>query len=100
MRISLATHLLGTIIFFYAIANHIVACIWFIIHRYIERKVESTWATNDCPWSAEGGSEGCLAKWNATLGEHNVCNMDSMMDCYLRSLHFSLTTLVSIVYYL
>ncbi|KAL7540091.1 hypothetical protein ACHAXR_012578 [Thalassiosira sp. AJA248-18] len=98
IRISLATHLLGTIIFFYAIANHWVACIWFIIHRYIERKVESTWATSDCPWDTEVGSDGCLAKWNETLGEHNICNADSMVDCYLRSLHFSITTLSTVGY--
>ena len=98
IRFSLATNLLGEIIFFYAIANHWVACIWFLIHRYIERKVEFTWATSDCPWGAEVGSDGCLAKWNATLGEHNICNMNSMKDCYLRSLHFSLTTLSTVGY--
>jgi len=75
-----------------------VACIWFIIHRYIERKVQFTWATSDCPGGAEVGSDGCLANWNSTLGEHNICSMNSMRDCYLRSLHFSLTTLSTVGY--
>ena len=33
IRISLATNLLGRVILYYTIANHWVACIWFIIHR-------------------------------------------------------------------
>lgn len=97
MRISLATKLLGKILYFYFIANHWVACIWFIIHRYIERNVKVTWATSDCPWETQAGTEGCLATWDEALGEHNICSLDSMNDCYLRSLYFSLTTLVSII---
>lgn len=97
MRISLATNLLGELILFYVIANHWVACIWFIIHRYIERGVQFTWATSDCPWGDEKGSDGCLAKWDETVGEHNVCNL-SMRDCYFRSLHFSITTLSTVGY--
>ncbi|KAL9190988.1 hypothetical protein ACHAXT_000694 [Thalassiosira profunda] len=98
MRISLATNLLGRVVFFYAVANHWVACVWFIIHRYIDRTNRFTWGTADCPWGADVGSEGCLAVWNEELGMHNVCNLDSMRDCYLRSLHFALTTLSTVGY--
>lgn len=97
IRISLATNLLGKIILFYALTNHWVACMWFIIHRFVERNVENTWATSDCPLGGEAGSEGCLATWDNVLGEHNVCNQ-SMSDCYLRALHFSLTTLSTVGY--
>lgn len=97
IRISLATALLGKIILFYAIVNHAVACTWFIIHRYIERDHEVTWATADCPWGAEAGSEGCLARWDDAAGRHNICDME-MKDCYLRSLHFALTTLSTVGY--
>ncbi|KAL7552346.1 hypothetical protein ACHAWF_015584 [Thalassiosira exigua] len=98
IRISLATDLLAKTILFYTIANHVVACIWFGIHRYIERRVRHTWGTSDCPWGSDAGSDDCLAKWNETLGEHNICNLYSMRDCYLRSLHFSLTTLSTVGY--
>ena len=97
VRISLATNLLGKIVLFYALINHWVACLWFIIHRYMERNVEFTWATSDCPWGADPGSDGCLAKWDENLLEHNICNQP-MLNCYLRSLHFSLTTLSTVGY--
>jgi len=97
IRISLSANLLGKIIFFYAITNHWVACIWFIIHRYIEREVDFTWATSDCPWGADFGTDGCLSKWNVTIGKHNICDLN-VRDCYLRSLHFSLTTLSTVGY--
>lgn len=98
IRISLASNLLMRIIFFYIIANHWVACIWFIIHRYFEHDHQFTWATTDCPWGGEAGGDTCLAKWDESLGEHNVCNMASMRDCYLRALHFSITTLSTVGY--
>jgi hypothetical protein len=77
---------------------HTCGSIWFIIHRYIERKVQFTWATSDCPGGTEVGSDGCLANWNSTLGEHNICSMNSMRDYYLRSLHFSLSPLNTVGY--
>ena len=61
----------------------------------MERDVKFTWATSDCPWDVDPGSDGCLAKWDETLGEHNVCN-HPMIHCYLRALHFSLTTLSTV----
>eukprot|EP00578_Thalassiosira_sp_NH16_P004271 CAMPEP_0181132250 /NCGR_PEP_ID=MMETSP1071-20121207/30896_1 /TAXON_ID=35127 /ORGANISM="Thalassiosira sp., Strain NH16" /LENGTH=700 /DNA_ID=CAMNT_0023218573 /DNA_START=240 /DNA_END=2342 /DNA_ORIENTATION=+ len=98
IRLSLATNVLGRMTLLYVLSNHWAACFWFIIHRYVERRAKYTWATTDCPWGAEVGSDGCLAKWNETLGEHNVCNMDSYQDCYLRSLHFSLATFSTVGY--
>ena len=98
IRISLGANLLCKLGFFYAIANHWCACIWFIIHRYLERNHESTWATSDCPFGGDVGGDGCLAKWDETLGEHNVCNLDSMRDCYIRALHFAITSLSTVGY--
>jgi hypothetical protein len=92
----LASNLLGRIIFFYAVANHWVACFWFIIHRELERDLESTWATEDCPLEDLERAI-CTSEWNATLGQHNICSL-SMIDCYVRSLHFSITTLSTVGY--
>ena len=93
IRISLASNLLSKIILLYIIACHQISCIWFIIHRYIERGREFTWATSDCPLGGKYGSDTCLAAWNDASEQHNVCNMNSMIDCYIRAVHFSLTTL-------
>jgi hypothetical protein len=95
VRISLATSLVGKMTLLFIIMNHFVACIWFIIHRYIEREEEITWATADCPWDDPVGTHGCIAKWNETEGRHNVCDLE-MIDCYFRSLHFTITTLSTI----
>ena len=94
IEVSLASNLLGRIIFFYAVANHWVACLWFILHRELESDLEYTWATEDCPWGEESV---CTAKWDESLQKHNVCSL-SMIDCYIRSLHFSITTLSTVGY--
>jgi len=96
-RISLAKNLLCKIVFFYIIANHWVACSWFGVHRYLERNEQLTWATADCPFGGEAGSEGCLARWDTELGEHNICDSD-MFNCYTRALHFALITLSTVGY--
>lgn len=93
-EVSLASNLLGRIIFFYAVANHWVACLWFILHRELESELEFTWATQDCPWGEESV---CTARWDESLQRHNVCSL-SMIDCYVRSLHFSITTLSTVGY--
>ena len=95
VRISLATSLVGKMIFLFIVMNHLVACVWFIIHRYIEREEKITWATADCPWDDPVGTHGCIAKWNETEGRHNVCDLE-MIDCYFRSLHFTITTLSTV----
>ena len=41
--------------------NHWYACIWFILHRYVEKDKHNTWAIVDS-----------LASYNATSGEHNT----------------------------
>eukprot|EP00804_Cyclotella_cryptica_P021886 CCRYP_000852-RA/>CCRYP_000852-RA protein AED:0.03 eAED:0.03 QI:454/0.9/0.90/1/0.7/0.72/11/722/2116 len=97
IRISLASNLLCRIIFFYAIANHWVACLWFIIHRELERDEKFTWATTDCPWDGDAGGRDCTSAWDDSIGKHNVCNL-SMIDCYVRSLHFAITTLSTVGY--
>jgi len=95
--ISLSSNLLGLIFFFYAVANHWVACMWFIIHRELEADLDTTWATQDCPWGGEEGNAYCTSSWIEALGKHSICNL-SMIDCYIRSLHFSITTLSTVGY--
>lgn len=98
IRISLASNLLAKIVLLYIIACHQISCIWFIIHRYMERGKELTWATSDCPFGGDTGSDACLALWSDELEQHNVCNTDAMNDCYIRALHFALTTLSTVGY--
>ena len=95
VRISLASTLVANVILLFIIANHWIACIWFIIFRYIERNEEITWATADCPWDDPIGTQGCIATWNETEGQHSVCDLE-MIDCYVRSLHFTITTLSAV----
>ena len=95
IRVSLASNLLAKIVLLYVISCHQISCMWFIIHRYIERDRELTWATSDCPVA---GSDSCLSTWSEEVGRHNVCNMDSMFHCYIRAFHFSLTTLSTVGY--
>ena len=96
-RIRNCLFLLCKIVFIYIMANHWVACAWFAVHRYLERHEQVTWATADCPFGGEAGSEGCLARWDTALGEHNICDSD-MFNCYTRSLHFALITLSTVGY--
>ena len=97
IRISSATALLLKMFFFYMLANHWCACIWFIIHRYLERDVQFTWATTDCTEGDGIASNGCLAKWDTFIGEHNVCNQ-AISTCYIRAVHFVVTTLSTVGY--
>lgn len=94
VRISAASSLLLRMFLFYILVNHWCACMWFVIHRYLEREVQFTWATTDCP-----GDEGniCLAEWNEELGIHNVCN-SSISKCYIRSFYFVITTISTVGY--
>ena len=96
VRVSAASALLARLLFFYVMTNHWCACIWFIIHRYLERDVEYTWATSDCVGTE--GSETCLASWDEEIGRHSVCNTPNMAPCYLRSLYFVITTISTVGY--
>ena len=98
IRISAATVLLFKMFFFYAMSNHWLACGWFIIHRYIERNVRHTWATTDCPGGGDDYGHGCLAAWDDELGQHNVCNSESMATCYTRSFYLVITTISTVGY--
>ena len=98
IRVSLASNLLAKIVLLYMIACHEISCIWFIIHRYVERNKKLTWATSDCPLGGDTGSDACLAMWDDEVEQHNVCNMNSLNHCYIRAFHFSLTTLSTVGY--
>lgn len=91
VRISAAATLLLKMFFFYVLVNHWCGCIWFAIHRYIERHIKYTWATTDC------AGEHCLAEWNQASGKHNICS-GPISDCYIRSVHFVITTISTVGY--
>ena len=93
IRISAASNLLVTTFFYYVLINHWCACGWFILHRYVERDTELTWATSDCPGGEVAGTIGCLSVWDETLGKHNVCDGGFIARCYIRSFYFVITTI-------
>ena len=100
IRISAATSQLMMMFAYYIFLNHWCACIWFIIHRYAERNVETTWATADCPSSGDH-DRGCLSEWDPTLGQHDICseaNGYTIMDCYTRAFFLVITTISTVGY--
>ena len=70
----------------YLLSNHWIACGYFIIHRYLERKNSMTWAI-----------AANLAEYDSENGMHSICD-PSIYYCYLRSFYFVLSTLTSIGY--
>lgn len=70
----------------YAFCNHWLACVYFMIHRYLERESSLTWAIVDN-----------LAVYDEETGHHDVCSRD-ISYCYVRSLYFVLSTLTSVGY--
>jgi len=87
IRISADVFQLFKVILCYLLVNHFFACFWMGIHRYAERDVEATWATNDG-----------LAKWDEEKGEHDVCTDQAVMRCYIRAFHLVITTISSVGY--
>jgi CRP-like cAMP-binding protein len=98
IRINAAKKLLMKMFFCYVLVNHWCACIWFMIHRYLERHTQYTWATTDCPEGQEPASNGCLAVWNENTLSHNVCDGNQIHKCYIRSIYFVLTTTSTVGY--
>jgi len=85
-RIDSAVLQVGKMFVFFLVLNHTFACMWFIIHRYLEIDVHNTWVI------ADG-----MATYNATTGEHNIFNPDlSPLFLYLRSFYFTITTMSSV----
>ena len=74
-----------TVLTLYVVLNHWYACIWMLLHRVLERDEATTWALVDG-----------LASYNATLGEHNIC--DVPIRCYVRAVYFTITTLSTVGY--
>ena len=73
--------LMAKVWFLFFLVNHLAACMWIIIHRYMERNEPKTWATVDG-----------VATFNSTSGEHNIFHDRSYT--YLRSFYF-VTVVVS-----
>ncbi|RHY28135.1 hypothetical protein DYB32_006210 [Aphanomyces invadans] len=76
-------HILHCILY-YVIMVHWWACVWMLLHRYVEKHSALTWAVRD-PYM--GG--GKLSVWDEATGEHNICT--SMIDCYVRAYYFVIT---------
>lgn len=66
--------------------NHWYGCMWFFIHRYLERNEPITWAIVDG-----------LASFDQVTGEHNICET-SLIECYIRAVYFTVVTLTSVGY--
>lgn len=65
---------------------HYGSCIWFFVHRFIERDEELTWAIKDS-----------LATYDPINGEHDVMdNSVNLFECYLRGIHFTLSVISSV----
>merc|ERR1712196_177332 len=47
IRVSSDVDLLARSFLYYGLVNHWNGCVWFAIHRYLERNVEDTWAIVD-----------------------------------------------------
>ena len=84
--------------FYYALIIHWCGCIWFVIHRFLEHKVQYTWATTDCPGGQIDANDGCLTAWVQDNGTHDICNGGLIGRCYIRSIYFVLTTLSTVGY--
>ncbi len=82
IRLSMTTRLLVKLFGFYVIINHIWACVWFGLHRYVEIHQPHTWAIYDG-----------LATFDYDTGKHSICPPDESFICYGRAYYFALTTL-------
>ncbi len=97
LRISAATRLLSRVFGYYFLVIHWYGCIWFAIHRFVEPTIRFTWATTDCPYGNEFGSNGCLSSWSESTGKHDIC-YGTTRRCYIRSVYFVLTTMSTVGY--
>ncbi len=82
IRLNMTTRLLVKLFGFYIVINHIWACVWFGLHRYIEIHEPHTWAIYDG-----------LATYDYDTGKHTICPPDESFICYGRAYYFALTTL-------
>jgi len=103
IRIPASSSLLARMFVYYILLNHLAACGWFIIHRYVERDVHNTWATMDCPQAGDDVEwpDMCLARWDEETGQHDICssvNGYRMSSCYFRSFFFVITTISTVGY--
>lgn len=97
-RIGAATKLLARVFLLYFIAIHFFSCSWFAIHRFLERDVQYTWATTDCPGGQTFATKGCLSSWVEHNNNHDICYDEMIAKCYVRSFYFVLTTMSSVGY--
>jgi CRP-like cAMP-binding protein len=70
----------------YILLNHWMACIYFSIHRYLERDIELTYVI------ADG-----FATYDPITKKHDICN-SLILHCYARSVYFVAGTMTAIGY--
>lgn len=70
----------------YFLGNHWMACLYFSIHRYFERKVRNTWVVVDG-----------YATFDEETQQHDICNR-AISVCYQRAIYFVGTVLTSVGY--
>jgi hypothetical protein len=70
----------------YIVLNHVMACIYFSIHRYSEIHSPLTYIISDS-----------LATFDEETQTHNICNTD-LSFCYSRSVYFVLGAMASMGY--
>jgi CRP-like cAMP-binding protein len=70
----------------YLILNHWLSCVFFMIHRFVEKDSIYTYAVQDG-----------LAHYDPIKGQHDVCSTTVLM-CYGRTIYFVVGTMTSIGY--
>ena len=82
LRIHAQTTLVFRVFFLYATMQHVYACLWIVIHRFVEPDQLRTWATKD----------GLCDPYN-----HSVCSVP-FSTLYSRSLYFVVTITSTVGY--
>jgi hypothetical protein len=68
----------------YAVLTHLLACVYFAIHRYILRESRRSYILGYG-----------LATFHESTGEHDICNT-FIGECYLASIYFMACVITSV----
>mmetsp|Transcript_24077 Transcript_24077/g.74225 ORF Transcript_24077/g.74225 Transcript_24077/m.74225 type:complete len:710 (+) Transcript_24077:52-2181(+) len=97
-RASVADKALLAIALCYGMCNHWYACVWFAIHRYLQRRATETWATADKLASRRVPQDDYdRTKKQPQDLDARVCRI-AICDCYFRAAHMVITTISSVGY--
>lgn len=92
IRISAAQTAILAVFLCYVMCNHWYACVWFAVHRYLEKRARQTWASADFL-----ALRGPSAPSRKAEPDARVCRV-AVTDCYTRSVHMVITTISSVGY--